>query len=223
MKDPAPTPPTDPGLGTASPIGLLGRLVGRPVTIFMLFLTLIGTGVLAYLRIPLTLLPQGLSSSTLSVELPYPGAAPTEVEDQLTRPVEETLRTIPGIQEIFAVSNENWSSITVEFGNTVDMDVAYGEVRDRIERIRASLPPEMDRYRIRRWTQSDLPIVWIGVHPDPFLRRIEPVVRCEPAEIKKRRVVAGIIPVDQPDAGSVIDVVRTLGARPSARFRSKPS
>ena len=188
MKDPAPTPPTDPGLGTASPIGLLGRLVGRPVTIFMLFLTLIGTGVLAYLRIPLTLLPQGLSSSTLSVELPYPGAAPTEVEDQLTRPVEETLRTIPGIQEIFAVSNENWSSITVEFGNTVDMDVAYGEVRDRIERIRASLPPEMDRYFIWRFNpNTDIPIMWIGVQydedaEDPFgpieriaVRRLEGV------------------------------------------------
>ncbi|MDG2150088.1 MAG: efflux RND transporter permease subunit [Planctomycetota bacterium] len=161
--------------------------MNRPVTMFMLFLTLIGTGVISYRKTPLMLLPPGLSASNLSVELPFPGAGPQEVEDQLTRPVEEQLRTIPGIKEIFSVSRENFSSIEVVFNNTTDMDIAYGEVRDRIERIRTQLPPEMDRYRIFRRRMSDIPIMWIGIQydedsADPFgpieriaVRRLEGV------------------------------------------------
>ncbi len=148
--------------------GLAALLVGRPITVLMLFLTLVGTGVLSYRKIPLTLLPRGLSSSWLSVQLPYPGAGPVEVQDQLVRPVEEALRTIPGITEIVSQAAENFASVEVEFSSTTDMDIAYGEVRDRLERVRPELPPEMDRYRIRRWnSNTDMPVMWIGVQYDP--------------------------------------------------------
>jgi HAE1 family hydrophobic/amphiphilic exporter-1 len=167
--------------------GLAAVLVHRPVTMFMLFLTLMGTGVLAYLKIPLTMLPEGFSDSSLSIWLPYPGAGPQEVEDHLTRPVEETLRTVPGVSQVISVSREGNSELTVSFSNATNMDVAYGEVRDRIERIRGSLPPEMDRYNIWRWSSSDLPVMWIGIQyneeaDDPFgpieriaVRRLEGV------------------------------------------------
>jgi HAE1 family hydrophobic/amphiphilic exporter-1 len=158
---------TEPSTPPVEKHGFAARLVSRPVTVLMLFLTLIGAGVISYLRIPLTLLPQGLSSSSLNIGLPYPGAGPLEVEDQLTRPVEEALRTIPGITDIVSYSSESYSSINVEFSTRTDMDVAYGEVRDRIERIRASLPPEMDRYRIWRWnSNTDMPVLWIGIQYD---------------------------------------------------------
>ena len=88
--------PRGPGLAH----DLAAVLVRRPVTILMLFLTLLGTGVMAYMKIPLTLLPRGLSSSSLTISLPYPGAGPKEVEDQLTRPVEDELRTIPGVSDV---------------------------------------------------------------------------------------------------------------------------
>jgi HAE1 family hydrophobic/amphiphilic exporter-1 len=158
---------TAPSSQPAERNGFAARLVSRPVTVLMLFLTLLGAGVISYLRIPLTLLPTGLTSSSLNINLPYRGAGPMEVEDQLTRPVEEALRTIPGITEIISYSSEGRSSINVEFSTRTSMDVAYGEVRDRIERVRASLPPEMDRYRIYRWnSNTDLPVMWIGIQYD---------------------------------------------------------
>jgi HAE1 family hydrophobic/amphiphilic exporter-1 len=133
----------------------------------MLLLTIVGTGLISYLRIPLTLLPRGLSSPWLNVSLPYPGAGPAEVEDQLARPVEEVLRTIPGITQIISFSSEDFAEVEVEFSSQTDMDVAYGEVRDRLERVRPELPPEMDRYRIRRFnSNTDLPVMWIGVQYD---------------------------------------------------------
>ncbi len=159
-----PTPTDSP---TGAPASLKERisalLVSRPVTVLTIFLTILGTGVLSYMKIPLTFVPSGLSSSSLSVSMPFPGAGPVEVQDQLTRPVEDTLRTIPGISEITSFSFEGQSQIQIDFSSNVDVDVAYGEVRDRIERIRPSLPDEMDRYRIRRFNIDSLPIQWMGV------------------------------------------------------------
>ncbi|MHC5212894.1 MAG: efflux RND transporter permease subunit, partial [Planctomycetota bacterium] len=171
---PAPMPPDGdergadaPGTSPAPRRGIAATLVSRPVTILMLFLTIIGTGLISYMRIPLTLLPRGLSSTWLSISLPYPGAGPAEVEDQLSRPVEEVLRTIPGISQVISFSSENFAQVEVEFSSQTDMDVAYGEVRDRLERVRPELPPEMDRYRIRRFnSNTDLPVMWIGVQYD---------------------------------------------------------
>lgn len=151
-------------------------LVSRPVTVLTLFLTILGTGVLSYLKIPLTFVPSGLSSSSLSVSMPFPGAGPVEVQDQLSRPVEDTLRTIPGITEITSYSFEGQSQIQVEFSSAVDVDVAYGEVRDRIERIRPSLPDEMDRYRIRRFNLDSLPIQWMGIRYDAENEALLPLI-----------------------------------------------
>jgi HAE1 family hydrophobic/amphiphilic exporter-1 len=159
--------PTPPAAPPPSGRGLAALLVSRPITVLMLFLTILGTGLIAYLRVPLTLLPRGLSSSWLNISLPYPGAGPAEVADQLARPVEEALRTIPGITQIESYSMEGFAEVGVEFSSSTDMDVAYGEVRDRLERVRPELPPEMDRYRIRRFnTNTDLPVMWIGLQYD---------------------------------------------------------
>jgi HAE1 family hydrophobic/amphiphilic exporter-1 len=182
-------------------------LVRRPVTITMLFLTLLGTGVMAYRKIPLTLLPKGLSSSSLSVRLPYPGAGPKEVEDQLTRVVEDEIRTIPGIEEIFSVSSEGGSDITIEFGPNADMDVAYGEVRDRIERVRGMLPSEMDRYRIRRWnSNTDMPVMWIGVQYDDEAE--DPFGPIEDIVVPRLEGVDGVAQVST--SGVVDDAVRVF-------------
>ncbi len=166
-------------------------LVRRPVTVTMLFLTLMGAGFISYLRIPLQLLPRGLSSSSLSIWLPYPGAGPSEVQENIARPVEETLRTIPGITDIVSFSTEGGCDMDVEFGSSTDMDVAYGEVRDRIERIRPRLPPEMDRYRVRRFnSNTDLPVMWVGVQYDDQAR--EPFQPIEKIAVPRLEGVDGV-------------------------------
>ncbi len=172
---------------------------------FMLFLTLIGTGFLSYSKLPLTLLPPGLQDSSLSINLPYPGAGPKEVEDQLTRPVEEQLRTIPGIKNVFSVSRENRASIDIEFGNETNMDVAYGEVRDRIERIRSTLPPEMDRYNIWRWnSNTDMPVMWIGIQYDQ--EAVDPFGPIERIAVRRLEGVEGVARVGL--SGVVDEAVR---------------
>jgi len=175
-----PTDPRRPGGGDGTPsaaageparvpapaAGPLGVLVRRPVTVLMLFVTLVGTGVLSYVKVPLGFLPDGFGSSSMTVMLPYPGAGPTEVHDQLTRPVEDALRTIPGISDIVSYSREDSARVRLSFDGDTDMDVAYGEVRERVERIRPQLPPEMDRFSIWRWSGDAMPIMWLGCQYD---------------------------------------------------------
>jgi HAE1 family hydrophobic/amphiphilic exporter-1 len=180
-------------------------LVGRPVTVTMLFLTLMGAGAISYMRIPLQLLPRGLASSSLSIWLPYPGAGPAEVQENIARPVEETLRTIPGITDIVSFSSEGGCDVSVEFGSSTDMDVAYGEVRDRIERIRPQLPQEMDRYRVRRFnSNTDLPVMWIGVQYDDQAR--DPFQPIEKIAVPRLEGVDGVANVQIN--GFIDDAVR---------------
>ncbi|GJM22420.1 MAG: transporter [Planctomycetota bacterium] len=193
-------PPDQPG----SSSGVAAALVRRPVTLFMLFLTLIGLGVMAYSRIPLTFVPEGMTGETLSVSLPFRGAGPREVEDQITRPVEDALSTIPGIESIRGISSEGQSRVTVEFSSNTDMDVAYGEVRDRIERIRAELPPEMDRYRVQKWDMSQLPVLFMGVHYPP--EHAEPFTPLEQIVVPRLESVEGVANVGLN--GVIDDAVR---------------
>ncbi len=199
-----PTPPQDRTAERGRKHGFAGFLVHRPVTVTMLFLTLMGAGVVSYRRIPLQLLPDGLVDRSLSVRLPFPGAGPAEVQEQLARPVEEALRTIPGITDIISWSEEDNCEIEVEFGSSTDMDVAYGEVRDRIERIRPRLPKEMDRYRVRRWNSAEMPVMWIGVMYDDRAR--DPFLPIEKIAVPRLEGVDGVANVQI--SGMVDEAVR---------------
>src|SRR4029079_17191197 len=124
-------------------------------------------------RLPLELLPRGLENNHVSVTVPVDAANPVEVQESIVRPAEELLRTIPGIKKIGAVAAPDVARINLEFSQDVDLNLATAEVRDRIERARLSWPPEVRRYRIRRFNfDTDAPILPFGIevaHPSEEL------------------------------------------------------
>ncbi len=138
-------------------------LISRPVAVLMLVLALAGMSVIAASRIPIELLPAGFSSSHVSVTAPWPGANPEEVEQRVVRPLEEELRGIAGVQEVFSVSAEGSGTVVVAFPGNRDMDEAYAEVADRVERVRPRLPREVDRLFLRRMSMDEIPVMWCGV------------------------------------------------------------
>jgi len=140
-----------------------GRLVRRPVAVLMGVLALLGLGVIAGLRIPIELQPEGFASSRIWINIPWEGANPPEVEQRIVRPMEEELRTLRKVDQILASANQGGGAVIVSFPGNVDMDQAYAEVSDRVERVRARLPEDVDRIFIRRWTTADTPIMWCGV------------------------------------------------------------
>ncbi len=144
-------------------VGFFQKLVSRPIAVLMVVTALLGASAIAALRIPIELLPSGFAMSSISVSTSWPGANPVEVEQKLVRPLEEEFQTIRGVQRITARAFEGGCWVNLSFSGSFDMDQAYAEVADRLERARPRLPREADRVVARRFTADDQPVLWCGV------------------------------------------------------------
>jgi hydrophobic/amphiphilic exporter-1 (mainly G- bacteria), HAE1 family len=133
--------------------GLFATLVNRPIGLLVVFVTLIVIGVLAYIRIPLQMLPSGLQGTRMTVWVNHPGSSASENEEKVARPLEEQLRTLPNLKEFSSFSSEGSVRLRVVFNGVSQMDLAKAELRDRIERARPDLPDTVDRIFV--WTNDD--------------------------------------------------------------------
>ena len=115
-----------------------GTSARRPVAVWMLFLAVILLGVIAYVRLPIDLLPD-VSYPRLVVYTSYPNVAPAEVERLVTTQIEAQAATVPGVERITSVSREGVSLVTVRFGWGTDMDFAMLNVREKMDNVRESL------------------------------------------------------------------------------------
>ncbi len=146
---------------------LIPRLsVTRPVTVVMVLLALLVVGTIAYVRIPLSLTPQGLEERWLGMWINYPNAGPIEVEQKIARKVEEALATVPRIRKIRTSSERNGCWTSVSFRQETDMREAYNQMRDRADRLLLELPDEVDHIWMRNWDPDDWPILWMGLYLD---------------------------------------------------------
>jgi HAE1 family hydrophobic/amphiphilic exporter-1 len=106
--------------------------IRRPVTMVMIFLTVIVFGWRSYNHLPVNLMPD-ISYPTLTVRTEYEGAAPEDVEKLVTRPLEAMLSIVGGLVEISSVSSPGLSEIVLEFTWGTDMNTAQQDVRDRLD------------------------------------------------------------------------------------------
>lgn len=141
----------------------------RPVAMFVALLSALVLGVIALQRMPLELIPSGFSAPFMSVTVSYPDATARDVEEKITRPLEASISTTPGIDQIISNSSAGQSQITMIFEGEVDMDVAYRQVRDRINRVRGELPTEVKEIRIRKESGESIPVAFYGIIWDPEL------------------------------------------------------
>ncbi len=155
--------------------GLLSRFsLNRPITVLMTLLALLVVGYIAYNQIAVELMPAGFTPPFLGVWTPYPNANPEEVEQLIARPIEEMINTIKGVQRVSTRSRSNGCWTWIEFTQNTDMDVAYAQLRDRMERVKPELPDDVERFYLRKWSNDDEPILWIamsyeGYLDDPYL------------------------------------------------------
>ncbi len=136
--------------------------VRRPITTMMLVLSVVVIGAISLRLIPLEYLPE-ISSRHLRVRVSYPSSSPRECERLITRPLEEAMGTVKGVEALYGDSDSNGGGVTWQFGNDVNMDLAAMEVRDRIDRVRPELPDDVERINIWRWQTTDLPVVEIAM------------------------------------------------------------
>ena len=162
----------------------------RPVTMMMVLLSMLVLGGIALARIPLELIPSGFSPPFLRVAAEYPDATAKDVEERITRPLEDAVATTPGIDQISATSTSGSSSITILFKNDVDMDIAYRQVRDRITRVRGDLPDEVDKVEIRKESAEAIPVAFYSVAWDAELADPQGVI--EQALIRPLQRIEGV-------------------------------
>jgi len=138
--------------------------VTRPVTVLMILCALVLLGVVALVRLPVQLMPSGFDPAFMSIRVPYPGANPAEVEEQLVLPMEEALSTVRGIKELNCSANNDGARCWIEFHNYVDMEETYNVVADRVERLRATdWPDDVERVWLRRYNPDNEPTLNIGI------------------------------------------------------------
>jgi HAE1 family hydrophobic/amphiphilic exporter-1 len=128
----------------------------RRVTVSMLAIALVVFGVVAFTRLPINLLPN-ISYPSLTVEIRFPGAAPGEVESLLSRPIEEAVGVVSGVQRLTSVSRPGLSQVILEFAWGRDMDFAALDVREKLDLVR--LPKEALKPVVLRLDPNNDPVV----------------------------------------------------------------
>lgn len=143
--------------------GLVHLSLVRPVTTLMVLLSFLVIGVVALVNIPIELIPSGFSPPFMQVEVPYQNATAQDIEDRITRPLEQALSTTPGLDELSATSRADRASLSLVFESDTDMNVAYREVRDRVARARPDLPGDVERVRINKQSGAGIPVAFFGI------------------------------------------------------------
>ncbi|MFZ5519039.1 MAG: efflux RND transporter permease subunit [Candidatus Zhuqueibacterota bacterium] len=136
--------------------------IERPILTFVIFLIVIILGIVSLSRLSIDLMPE-VTYPTISVITSYGNVGPQEMEELVTRPIEEALAAVQGVEEITSTSTEGRSMIRVMFDWDQDLDVAANDIRDRIDRVLGRLPEDIDRPMIRKFDLSAFPILILGV------------------------------------------------------------
>ncbi len=136
--------------------------IKQPVFITMIILSLVVVGVLSYSRLGVDLMPD-ISLPYVAVTIANPGVGPEEMESQVSKPIEDTLSTINGIDKITSTSAEGVSVVLAAFVLEKDAQLAATEVREKVASIRNTLPREIIEPVINKFDPSASPIISFGI------------------------------------------------------------
>ena len=173
--------------------------IQRPVFATVLILSLVVVGLFAYADLGVDRFPN-VDFPFVTISTRLVGAAPEEIETEITDKIEEAVNTISGIDQLLSVSSEGNSVVTVQFLLEKDGDVAAQEVRDRVNAILGELPSDADPPVIEKIDPDASPVLSIVLSGEAPIRDIT-----EFADKTLRRQIESVLGVGQ---------VRIIGGRP---------
>ena len=145
--------------------------IHRPVTMLTLGVVVVLLGLVSFARLPVDLMPD-VEFPTLTVRTDYAGVGPEEIENLITRPVEQSMAAVPNVERINSTSSEGSSTVRISFGWGTNLDEASAEVRSRLDRIRGVLPEQADPPTLFKFDVSQFPILYIAVGGDMDAREL---------------------------------------------------
>ncbi len=145
--------------------------VRRPVFATMLIMALVVMGIFSYNRLTVERFPR-VEFPTITVTTALPGAAPQEIETEITDKVEQAVNTISGIEELRSISAEGVSQVFVTFVIERDIDIAAQDVRDKINTVLPLLPRNIDQPTVEKIDPDSAPIMTISVASSRSVREM---------------------------------------------------
>lgn len=146
-------------------MSLYQSAVRRPVTTIMIFVGVVVLGLFALTRLPIDLLPD-MQVNRIMIVTSYSGAAPEEVENNVTKPIQNVLNGINGVKHITSQSKENVSVVTLELREGLDIESAINDTRDKISAITEALPDGAGTPNIIKFGMDDIPILMLSIKSD---------------------------------------------------------
>lgn len=150
-------------------MNLIKTAINRPVTVSMFVVAVMLFGIVSLDRLALNLLPD-ISYPSLTIQTSYPDTAPEEVENLVTKPIEEAVGVVPGLTRISSVSRSGQSEVTMEFNWDTDMNLAVLDVREKLDFV--NLPRDVEKPVILRFDPSRDPIMRIRLAGETDLRQL---------------------------------------------------
>ncbi len=141
--------------------------VRRPVLATVMSVTILLFGVISFLRTPVREYPN-IDPPIVSITTVYRGAAANVIEAEITEPMEAELATLEGVKLLRSSSQEQVSRITIEFTLKRDVDQAANDVRDRLSRLRGTLPREADEPIVAKVDTNAQAVMWLALYGESF-------------------------------------------------------
>ena len=139
--------------------------IHRPVTMFMLSAVIVMLGAISLSKLPVDLMPE-FAQPVITVNTNYANVGPLEIEELITRPIEQSVSAVAGINRVESSSREGGSNVRLFFGWGSNLAEAADDVRSRLDRVRGRLPEEADPPIIFKADSNAFPIMQIGVEGD---------------------------------------------------------
>ena len=157
-------------------MGLPRLSINRPITILMFYTGVIVMGIICLFHLPIELMPN-YSFGDISIYVDIRGGMPpVEVENLVSRPIEDAVGTVSHLRDLISISDEGRSRVVLTFEPGTDMDFAALETREKFARVKNKLPPEIEKPVIAKFEQSDLPVLNLAVtgkgYTTEMLRRL---------------------------------------------------
>ena len=142
--------------------------VKRPIMTALCFIAVVIFGIFSFSKLPIDLLPD-IESNTIMVMTSYPGASASDIENNVTRPLENTLNSVEHLKHITSKSSENISIVTLEFEFGYDIDDLTNDVRDKLDMVASALPDDANSPIIFKFSADMIPILMLSVKAEESL------------------------------------------------------
>lgn len=143
-------------------MSIYATAVKKPVSTALVFVAIAILGLFSLSRLSIDLYPE-IETNTIMVMTAYPGASASDIEMNVSKPMENVLNSVSDLKHITSQSKENISIITLEFEYGTDIDVATNDVRDKLDMVESQLPDDVENPVIFKFGTDDIPILLLSV------------------------------------------------------------